>query len=191
LLLHGFDDRPQRLWRCLKNILPADAAILAPYGPFPIPHKEEDRLKLRFTWYFYDIFEKTYHIDHQYPSQILRQLICDLKLDNLPCTIVGHSQGGYLAPFAGLHIPQTKRIVGINCEFRHQILPSILPFEIISMHAIDDPIVSFQSAKEHHQVLIQKGNKGSFHATDGGHMVPADLQSSSASTQLIYKQIFQ
>jgi predicted esterase len=157
LLLHGYNERGRRIFRKLLPYLPKEALILAPNGPFPLPRPKEDRLDFGFAWYFFDRFKKTYLINQDLPKNWLREFVRQNNPDHLPLTIIGFSQGGYLAPLAGLLLPETKLVVGLGCEFRSPLLPQICPFPLVGLHGEQDEVISPASSQKEAEVLQQRG----------------------------------
>ena len=84
----------------------------------------------------------------------------------MPLTIIGYSQGGYLAPFVGEKIPQTKHVIGVNCRFRFDKLPDKLNFKIDGIHGEQDENVDPLRAKESFGVLKDRGASGGFYIVE-------------------------
>jgi hypothetical protein len=62
LLLHGYALTARSIHDKLVGILPADSAVLAPNGPYPVPEKVEVGYRVGFSWYFSDPFTDEYLI---------------------------------------------------------------------------------------------------------------------------------
>ena len=168
MLLHGYEQNCDYITSRLESSLPKNALILAPNGPFPLPKKTSDGLVFNFAWYFYDNVRSTYYIDYQLPATILKGLVENLHLQNIPMTVIGFSQGGYLAPFVGQIISSVDHVVGIACRFCHEQLGKI-NFKIDAIHGRSDSIVDPGRAKLSHEELIRRGALGEFHLLDEGH----------------------
>jgi predicted esterase len=171
LLLHGYQDKGERLYRNLQKILPVDSTILAPNGIFPLPYKKENqdetaipRLKLAYGWYFYDSFEKTYHINQAPACQMLQQLVQELfPTPFTKLTIIGFSQGGYLAPFAAASLPQTSKVIIINGEIKVDLLPQKnFSFPIYAIHGKKDELVDPENCRRSFERFLANGNKGEY-----------------------------
>ena len=162
LLLHGYAESGTHLFNNLVDLLPGDATILAPNGTQPIPKKNQDHWSLNFAWYFYDNVSGKYFIDYKIPALYIKNLLQALGLEETPVTLIGYSQGGYLAPFAALELQQVEKVVGLCCSYKHEMLPQKLPFPIYGLHGEDDLLVDPQNASNCHQQLILKGNEGQF-----------------------------
>ncbi len=176
LLLHGLGERGKRIFRKLLPYLPADALVLAPNGPFPLPRQKEKQLDFGHSWYFYDKFEQKYFINQDLAKFWLRDL---LKIENptaLPVTIIGFSQGGYLAPLAGKEIKETKLIVGLACEFRTTLIHEKLPFPMVAVHGDKDEIVTSKSALNEIEKLRALDINVEWHSVpEAGHEITTSM----------------
>jgi predicted esterase len=158
-LLHGLAERGKRIYRKLKNHLPQDALIIAPNAPFPMSEGRDMSTEGKsYSWYFYNKEHNTYLINQDLAKYWLRDLLIHLKVTHLPLTLIGFSQGGYLAPLVGLNISQTRLVIGLACEFRHHLLPSTLPFKSIQIHGEEDDIIPITDAKREFVKLKENGN---------------------------------
>src|SRR4051812_21402659 len=103
LLLHGHGETGQKILDKLAPVLPEDAVVIAPNGPFPISEWvgtdwKERTVKFTFCWHFYEPKTDAYYIP---PDTSIAHVCGGLKklgVLHLPKTIIGFSQGGYLAP---------------------------------------------------------------------------------------------
>ncbi len=176
LLLHGLGERGKRIFRKLLPYLPASALVIAPNGPFPLQRQKEGRLDFGHSWYFYDKFEQKYFINQDLAKFWLRDL---LKIENpksLPVTIIGFSQGGYLAPLAGIEIKETKLIIGLACEFRTTLIPHKLPFPLVAVHGQNDTVVTPTAAQSEIEKLKPLGINVEWHSVpDAGHEITPDM----------------
>lgn len=176
LLLHGLGERGKRIYRKLLPYLPKNALVLAPNAPFPIPRHKEGRMDFGHSWYFYDKFERKYFINQDLAKYWLRDL---LKLENpqgLPVTIIGFSQGGYLAPLAGLEIKETKLIIGLGCEFRTSLIQEKLPFPMHAIHGEKDEVITPASALGEIKKLKNLGINVEWHTvSDAAHEISGSM----------------
>lgn len=157
LLLHGLNERGKRIYRKLCTHLPEDSLIIAPNGPFPLERKKEDRLDYGHSWYFYNKLEKTYFVNQDLAKFWLRDLLHELNSKKLPVTIIGFSQGGYLAPLVGEVIPETQMVIGLSCEFRRNLIQSFPQFKMVAIHGEDDGIIPLSMAEEEIRKFGQDG----------------------------------
>jgi predicted esterase len=187
LLLHGFNERGRRIYRKLLPYLPEDANILAPDGPFPMPLAKEHRLEFGHAWYFFDRHERKYHIDQELPRAWLQALMLQKNPQGLPVTIIGFSQGGYLAPLAGLSIPHTKLVIGIGCEFKEYLIKENCPFPLEALHGELDEIVSPKEAQAEVEKLRSRGMKCGWYLVEQvGHEISQSMGMMVKGTLLKY-----
>ncbi len=176
LLLHGLGERGKRIFRKLSSYLPEDATVLAPNAPFPIERNRENKLDFGHSWYFYDKFEKTYFINQDLAKFWLRDLVRQENPNNLPVTIIGFSQGGYLSPLVGYVIPETKLIIGISCEFRTVLFHEKVPYKMVAIHGEDDEIVPMQMALTEIEKLRPMGIEVDFYGFQkAAHTITSDM----------------
>jgi len=181
ILLHGYEQNKDYMLKKVAPWLPQHAHVLIPNAPFPLPKRENDHFTLNFAWYFFDTLKQQYFYAHKQAANYLKQVIQQLKLLHLPATIIGFSQGGYLAPFLGLEIKSCQRIISLNAELREFLLPERLAFNLDCVCGKDDTIVNPYMAKSAHDKLIQRGNHGTFYLVDGaGHGLGANMQAALA-----------
>lgn len=172
MLLHGYGEKAQKIFKRLIDYLPQETLVIAPNGPFPLPIKTEDAYKLSFAWYFFDPIKERFFIDYDLPSELLKNFHQQLNLPHLPLTIIGYSQGGYLAPFVGEKIPQTTHVIGINCRFRYDKLGKDLQFMLNGIHGKNDSVVDPQRALDSFEILKKRGVVGNFYFIENeGHLL--------------------
>ncbi len=158
VLLHGYGQNSDIIYEDLKDIIDrSDSLWLIPNAPFPIPKVRQESILYRFAWYFYDRFKEEYFIDFQIPSDLLSGLINENYKD-YQVIIVGYSQGGYLAPFAASKIHNIKKVIGINCNFRFDLMDFKIKHDLIHIHALNDQLVDYHNAY-HSLKKIQSHNE--------------------------------
>lgn len=146
LLLHGLSERGKRIFRKLASYLPENSIILAPNAPFPIIRQSPLGQSLGYSWYFYDTTTGQYLLNQDMARDWLKELLKIYNPNSLPLTIIGFSQGGYLAPLVGLDHSYTQMVIGLGCEFRDTLIQEKLHFPLIGLHGKDDDIVSAESS---------------------------------------------
>lgn len=172
LLLHGFNERGRRIYRKLIPYLPENALIISPDGPFPMPRLKDNRMNFGHAWYFYDRLERKYYIDQELATAWLQELLLKKNPTKLPLTIIGFSQGGYLAPLLGQKLPETKLVIGIGCEFKDHLLPGICRFPLEAIHGSADAIITPRDALTEVEKLRARGMQCGWHQLENvGHEI--------------------
>lgn len=176
LLLHGLDERGRRIYRKLLRYLPEDSYVVAPNAPFPLPRMKSDRMDFGYSWYFYDKFQQTYQVDQTLSLSLLHSLLKEINPGELPLTIIGFSQGGYLAPLLAYQEKTTRHIIGIGCEFRTRFFPHPPTFTLDAVHGEADAIIPPAMAKNEIELLKEKNITVHWHPVPGvKHEVSSEM----------------
>lgn len=184
LLLHGLHERGLRIYRKLIKSLPEKAVVLAPNAPFPLPREKNGRTEYGFCWYFYDRNTKSYYLNQSLAVSWLKEFLAAKTLSHLPLTIIGFSQGGYLAPLLGHELPETKLVIGLGCEFRDNLVSDEIKFPLIGLHGANDVIVNIDHSKAEAERLMKKGLNVKWEAVpDTAHEI-TDLMGKRVSSLL-------
>ncbi len=172
LLLHGLGERGKRIYRKLLPVLPSTALVIAPNAPFPLERAKEGRMDYGHSWYFYDKLENRYFVTQDLAKYWLRDLLLLENTAKLPVTIIGFSQGGYLAPLVGMEIPETRLVIGLACEFRSNLLASLPQFPLSAVHGEADTVVKAEASRTELALLVERGIDATFHLVVGtGHEI--------------------
>lgn len=176
LLLHGYQQSARSLYAKLEPRLPQDAAVLAPNGPYPMPERRDGGYRVGYSWYFYDNTRDEYFIDMEVGLQFVDHLIQKLGLADLPTTLIGFSQGGYLAPFAASRLKRSEQVIGIASRFLEEELPLQLPFRLDAVHGAEDDVVPIQESRSSHRFFLDAGTRGEFVSIPGaGHRATPEI----------------
>lgn len=176
LLLHGLDERGLRIYRKLTKHLPKNSYVIAPNAPFPLPRMKADRVDFGYTWYFYDKFTDSYLVDQTLALSLIKELLEKANPLHLPVTVIGFSQGGYLAPLVGYENNDVKKVIGIGCEFRANFFKKLPRFELHAVHGEDDNIIPETHALREIETLKTKGVPVHWHlATGAKHEISASV----------------
>jgi predicted esterase len=177
LLLHGYAETGQKILEKLGPALPEDAVVIAPNGPFPINEWvgtdwKERRVKFTFCWHFYEPKTDSYYIP---PDTAIAHVCGGLKrlgLLDLPKTIIGFSQGGYLATYIAERLSNVRQVIAIGCEFLPDELKGSVPFRLDGIYGEKDHILSPTKARESHQAILGKTQGGDLFSVPGlGHEI--------------------
>lgn len=164
LLLHGYSLDGSFMFHKISQKLPDDSLIIAPNGPFlvPIKSKDKDEFLARYAWYFFDPFKKNFYINYLPGANYLKNILQHYNPQSAPVTIIGYSQGGYIAPKVAELDSSIDKVIGLACVFRHkkfQYQSSVIYHQI---HGDNDSIVNCSGAHEEFIFLKNKGNTGKF-----------------------------
>jgi predicted esterase len=175
LLLHGHGETGRKIFDKLSPVLPKDAAILAPNGPFPISEWIGTNWKTRqvrytFCWHYYEPATDAYYISPETALSHLEMGVAKLGLADLPKTVIGFSQGGYLAHYVAKRLSRVEHVVAIGCEFLPEDVGGEVSFRIDGIYGEKDHILDPAKATETHQRLLERAPGGELFAVPGlGH----------------------
>jgi predicted esterase len=152
LLLHGFSQRGESLLKKLSPILPADSVILSPNAPFPAPFKTDAGYLEAYAWYFYLAKENRFVIPPAPAIKALKNLITKLGYQKLPVTIIGFSQGGYLAPVIAKEMP-VEHIIAVSADYLARYYSKNDKFKLDAIHGAKDEISPLAESKRNLEAL--------------------------------------
>jgi len=158
LLLHGYSESGAKIYKRLSPYLNLDQdLILAPNAIFPLvdrfpleTQKGSDELLRGYAWYFYDQKKDEYLVNYSTPVSFLKSYLNSINTLSKPVTVIGYSQGGYLAPFLASEHNLIEDVIGINCSYRNDLFPSHMDKVIDAFQGSDDPIIDIELAKARH-----------------------------------------
>ena len=162
VLLHGYLLDGSFMYEKLLNFLPKESAIIAPNGPFMVPVKKQKGYFPRFAWYFFDPTKKTYYIDYIPAAEYIKSLLIEMELIRKPITVIGYSQGGYLAPKLAEMIPSVESVIGLACCFRNDYFKFRHDVLYHQINSTSDLVVDYEGAKQEFVTLRERGNLGRF-----------------------------
>lgn len=163
LLLHGFSQRGESLMKKLSPILPQDSVILSPNAPFPAPYKTDAGYLEAYAWYFYLAKDNRFVIPPAPAVSALKKLIKKCGYDHLPITIIGFSQGGYLAPVAAKEL-NVDHIISVSADYLARYYSKNDKFKLDAIHGAKDEISPIDISKNN-LALLEKdlGIKSTFY----------------------------
>jgi len=159
LLLHGYMENNKLMNSRLKSFGDS-TSILCPNGPFPIPQGSPTKsisYPNQFSWYFYNPNLNNFYISYTVAQEFVKKLIFQLKLQHLPTTIIGYSQGGYLGLLLADILPQVDHFIGVSCSYRHDLLRHKPHYRVDAIHAENDEIVDINEARDYYTKLSPEG----------------------------------
>ncbi len=187
LLLHGYRESGLRIFSKLSSSLPLDAHILAPNAPFPFAERAEEKYRMAYSWYFYNFQTDEYVVNMSTALEFLERGIQELGYAELPLRIVGFSQGGYIAPFVGQRMAQTRQVIALHSTYLHEELGQRLEFRADNIVGAEDKIVDPTGSERSFGEIFPRALAGEFHRLPGGHRIDEHVQRKVA--ELIRKEV--
>lgn len=177
LLLHGYSENGDKIYKRLGRRIQEKflsqnkrPLILAPNALYPLPKafpldrkvasNDPNDLLSGYAWYFYHAPTDKFLIPYEVPATILSNWINKLNLHNKPVTIIGYSQGGYLAPWTANLTNSIKRVIGVNCSFRTDLIEGVPQYQMDQYQGRLDTIIDTQLAHDRFLKLKSRGTKG-------------------------------
>jgi predicted esterase len=177
ILLHGYQERADRMAKLILPYVPSEAAVLIPNGPFPVPRLKENQIKEGYSWYFYNTQTKTMVVPPDAAVSMIVQILVSQNATNLPIRIVGFSQGGYFATILAQRIPNVRQVIAIAAGFPERYIKAKPAFRIDAVHGALDKICDFETAKNEHKALKAKHWSGDFIALPNSeHRIDDEVQ---------------
>lgn len=173
LCLHGYAEAGDYFFNKLKKYLPKEATIVSPNGPFLVPVLTQKGYRMGHSWYFYDGRSDEYIVDMSIAIEYVYEILKQENLLDQPVRIIGYSQGGYLAPFVGLKLSQTKQVIGLNCQFLDDEIKEASAtapkFRMDALNGKKDEVVEYKNALHSVENLKKRGVKATFGLVDNGN----------------------
>ena len=158
IFLHGYTDSAASFLKRAYDGSGLDYDCLAPNGPFPVPVSTEKGYKEAYSWYFEDHSIGRTIIPKEVTIKILVSLIYKLGLEKHRKTIVGFSQGGFLAPKLAEQLLHVDKIIGIGSDYRKDLYENIKNIKVFGIHGVLDSVVPYQKSFDHyHERAFQGG----------------------------------
>ncbi|MCB0347267.1 MAG: hypothetical protein KDD37_00450 [Bdellovibrionales bacterium] len=172
LLLHGFSQRGESIFKKLEPVLPQNAAVLSINAPFPSPVKIKEEYKEAYAWYFYLSKEKRFVIPPTESARSIHKLLTSLGLINLPVHIIGFSQGGYMVPWLVREFPKVTRAITIAADYPNHYYEGLPAYQFDAVHGVDDKVAPIEEVKRNIESLVASGRSVSLHeVSNTGHEV--------------------
>lgn len=157
LLLHGYLLDGSYILNEFKSLFNKDCLVIAPNGPFLVPVKKGERYSAKYAWYFFDPHTKNYYINYDPAAKYLRDIIQKFNTHKLPVTVIGYSQGGYLAPRVANFCKEVDQVISLASVYRpnrFEIMPGVSYSQINSKA---DLVVSYSQALEQGEIMKERG----------------------------------
>lgn len=176
ILLHGFQLDAQFIYKFFSQIKELkNDSILAPNGPYLSPFKKRGEFYKGYAWYFFDSQKSQYLIPFDPAISYIKQLVKKLKIEDKKITLIGYSQGGYIAPAIAYELDNVDSVIGIACCFRNSKFSIKNNINYIQIHSKADLVVDYNNAFEEHVKLTDRGARTEWISLeDSGHKLDID-----------------
>lgn len=182
--LHGMGMSASSFARVLRH-LPDDPerATLIPEGPYPFERRTPDEIKVGHSWYIYrgdqDEFRAHLERSEAHLNRVLEHVAAAGHSVPQDRTLLGFSQGGYLAGFAALRDPaRYPRLVIASARLKHEFLTTELASRnlppTLFIHSAADTATPVERAREGAQLLRDHGASAELMLHDAGHRLPPE-----------------
>lgn len=168
IFLHGYADHGGSF---LRRLFPKgwpteldNVALLAPNGLFPVPVKTEEGWREAYSWYFFDEAKMRMLISPDFAVIGIKTLLEKYGLEDTPKTIIGFSQGGFLAPYLAKHLQHVSEIIAVGSGFRpdyYDVL-SAKQIRLTAIHGDQDEVFQVSAAEKAHRKILDLGFEGEF-----------------------------
>ena len=182
LLLHGYQLNGQFMFKRYADSFGQRVKVIAPNAPFLAPIKKADGWEARYSWYFYDSDKMSFIINYEPAAKWLASLMEQVNPLGKPLTIIGYSQGGFIAPKVAELATNVEKVIGINSIFRSERFTIKPEAQYIQINGSLDDIVPSKQAKTEFDKLIGKGASGQFIELEEGHPLNRNLIKRSLET---------
>lgn len=156
LLLHGYGQTGEVALQLFNKYLPEEWSVAALDGP--LEGHQGGR-----AWYLFDRAKGVYLTPLAEAYDFIVDRFQTLQLPAAQIIVLGYSQGGYLAPFVGMKLKATCKVIGLNSRFRSEDLQGAhLKFPLVGIHGENDQIVDMGRSRLCHQEIVSSGVEGEF-----------------------------
>lgn len=162
LILHGYLLDGEFIFNQFKDSIPDNSLLIAPNGPFPVPVKKRENFTVKYAWYFFDPGTKNYYINFEPAARFLKELLKNHP--DLPVTVIGYSQGGYLSPKVAEIVSAVDSVVGLCCTFRNNRFKQREDVSYFQINSSIDAIVEIENSLKEFNKL--EDNSGKFITLD-------------------------
>ena len=182
LALHGMGMSAASFARDVLPCVPERASVLIPQAPLPFEVRGAKGIRQGNGWYVYtgDTEEFVASMRHA-EAWLLRQLdftVSDHHIDPKRVSLLGFSQGGYLAAYVGVrHASRFRRLVVAAARIKHEVLEenarraATTDLRVLHVHGEADESVVASAAKASCDALAGWGVPTEFRTYPGGHAV--------------------
>lgn len=174
LCLHGYLLDGAYMLKEFGDKLGEDCLIICPNGPYLVPVKKDEKYYPKFSWYFFDPIKKNYYINYDPAAKLLASVLDHFNSRNLPVTVIGYSQGGFLAPRVANYNKNVNRVISLASIYRPDRFEIEADVDYFQINSKDDLIVDYKDAQSESLKMLEKTSKYSFNLIENvGHRIDA------------------
>ena len=182
LALHGMGMSAESFARDVLPCLPDGMSALVPQAPLPYEMRSPNGIRQGNGWYIYTGDTDAFLASMQRAEAwLLRQVefaVADHGFDPARVSLLGFSQGGYLAGFVGLrHAKQFRRLVVAAARIKHEVLEgdarraATKDFRVLQVHGGADESIAAATARASCEAIAASGVPAEFRSYPAGHAV--------------------
>ncbi len=185
--LHGQGMSPKRFARQVLPALPPGWSALIPQGPLPFEIRRPGSFKQGNAWYVYlgddEGFVRSMQRTEAWLLDVIDRTVADAGLDPDRVSLLGFSQGGYLAAYVGVrHASRFRRLVVAGGRIKHEVLEDAAraaaadhpDFRVLDVHGADDPSVALEAVAASVEAIRSCGLTVDLRTYSTGHAVLRD-----------------
>ena len=158
--------------------------LLAPDGPLPFEKRKNPGIAIGHGWYLYTGDQAQFHAELEraeaYVLAWIAKARAERSIDSSRITLLGYSQGGYLAGFLALrHTDLVRGLVLVSTRFKHEFVVQELrsaPLPaVLVVHSEGDVAIPWKAAEPSVDLLRHAGADVEVELHGEGHRLPGDL----------------
>lgn len=176
--LHGKGQDGSLLARKLEHLTARGVALLIPDGPYRLESKGRDGLREGHAWYIYtgdqDRFLGSLQISEKDLLGLVEPILDQHQVTRSKTTLLGFSQGGYLAGFTACRNPQRfGHCVIASARLKHEFLSNELTSgqlpAVLMLHDKEDPLTQADPVIQSERILMEAGTEVQIAWHSDGH----------------------
>jgi phospholipase/carboxylesterase len=184
--LHGMGMSAASFAETARAVSPPAASVLVPQAPLPFELRGKDGVRQGNGWYVYDTAESASFLAsmrraEEWLIRLVEFVTVDHGFDRARVSLVGFSQGGYLAGWVGVrHAPRFRRLVVAGGRLKHEALAddgrraATTPLRVLGVHGEKDEGVAPAAARASIEAVAAWGVPAEFKTYPCGHAVLKD-----------------
>lgn len=183
--LHGMGMSAESFARHVLPATPPGTTLLLPQGPLPYEIRRDTGIRQGNSWYVYlgdeEPFLRSMRRTEDWLLGVVDDAVDSLDLDPARVSLLGFSQGGYLAGYVGVrHALRFRRLVVAGGRIKHEVLEreardaARTPLRLLAVHGDQDESVSVDAVRAGVEAIGEAGVPVQFRTFSVGHAVLKD-----------------